>query len=92
MIENLKIGCTVSKDQLSRIPIEGITAGDVLDELDFDCWFVEYDQDAQSMREVFKNEADAISRYNELKTWEEFDVMKKLARQYQRLVEMAWGD
>ena len=26
MVENLKIGCTVSKDQLSRIPIEGITA------------------------------------------------------------------
>lgn len=24
MVENLKIGCTVSKDQLSRAPIEGL--------------------------------------------------------------------
>lgn len=76
MIGNLKIGCTVSKNQLSRIPIEGLTADDILDELDFDCWFVEYDQGGQLMREVFEDSAAATSRYNELKTWEEFDVMK----------------
>ena len=78
MIENLKIGCTVSKDQLSRIPIEGLTADNVLDELDFGCWFVEYDQDGQPMREAFEDAADATSRYGELKTWEEFDAMKGL--------------
>ena len=78
MIENLKIGCTVSKDQLNRTHIEGLTADNVLDELDFDCWFVEYDQGGQPMREVFEDEADAVARYNELKTWVEFDVMKGL--------------
>ena len=78
MIENLKIGCTISKDQLSRIPIEGLTEADVLDVLDFDCWFVEYDQGGQPMREAFEDEAVATSRYNELKTWQEYDVMKGL--------------
>ena len=34
MIENLKISCTVSKDQLSRILNEGLTADNVLDVLD----------------------------------------------------------
>ena len=78
MVEKLKIGCVVSKDQLSRILNEGITADNVLDELDFDCWFVEYDQDGQAMREVFRDEADALTRYNEMKTWEELDIMQGL--------------
>ena len=78
MIENHKIGCAVSKDQLSRIPNEGLTADNVLDVLDFDCWYVEHDQDGQPTREVFEDKADAISRCNELKASEEFDVMKGL--------------
>ena len=76
MIENLKIGCTVSRDQLSRILNENITAGNVLDELDFSSRFIECDQGGQPMREVFADEPNAAARYNELKTWEEFDVMK----------------
>lgn len=78
MIENLKIGCTVSKDQLSRVPNGELTADNVLDVLDPDCWFVEYDQDDQPMREAFEDEADAVGRYNELRTWQEYDVMKGL--------------
>ena len=79
MIENLKIGCTVSKDQVMRILTEDIDADNVLDVIDFDVWFVEYDRDSAPMREEFEDESAALARYDELKTWEEFDVMKVLS-------------
>lgn len=78
MIEKLKIGCRVLKDQVMRIRDEGIDGDNVLDAINFDCRFVEYDQNGQPMREEFEDEARAVSRYDELETWEEPDVMKDL--------------
>lgn len=78
MIENLKTGCSVSKDQVMRIVTENITADNVLDEIAFDKWFVEYELDGQKKREEFEDQSAALTRYNELKTFEEFDVMKSL--------------
>lgn len=37
MIEKLKIGCRVLKDQVMRIRDEGIDEDNVLDAIDFDC-------------------------------------------------------
>ena len=77
-IENLKIGCAVSKDQVIRFFTEDIDADDILDVIDFDKWFVEYIQDGQLLREEFECERAATARYNDLKTVEEFDAMKCL--------------
>lgn len=48
MIENIKLGCTVSKDQVIRFFTEDIDADDILEAIDFDAWFVEYIQDGGS--------------------------------------------
>ena len=77
-IENLKIGCTVSKDQVIRFFTEDIDADDILEAIDFDAWFVEYIQDGQLMHEEFECERAATDRYNELKTLVEYDAMKGL--------------
>ena len=74
MIGNLKIGCTVSKDQVIRILSEDID----LDEIDIEKWIIEYEHDGEVVREEFDNKASACSRYNELISLEEFDVMKDL--------------
>lgn len=76
MIENLKIGCAVRKDQVMRILTEDIDADNVLDAIDFDVWFVEHVRDGAPMREAFEGKNTALARCDELKTWEEFDVMK----------------
>ena len=76
MIENLKIGCVVSKDQLSRILNEDIDADNVLDVLIFEKWIVEFAQDGKTVREEFDDKNSALQRYNELKAWNEFNVMK----------------
>ena len=78
MVENLKIGCVVSKDQAMRILTESITEDNVLDELVFEKWIVEYAQDGETLREEFDDEYTALDRYNELTTWEEPDVIKGL--------------
>lgn len=78
MIENLKIGCAVSKDQVMRVLIEDIDADDVLDEIGFEKWIAEYAKDGETAREEFGDENTAPARYNELRTWNEFDVMNSL--------------
>lgn len=78
MIENIKIGCTVSKDQIMLVRTEDIDAANVLDAIDFDVWFVEYTKDGQPMREEFDDYRAALDRYDELKTWDEFNVMSDL--------------
>lgn len=75
MIENLKIGYTVSKDQVVRYITEDITVDNVLDAIDFDSWFIEYDKNGQTVREEFENACDAQARYNDLKTWVKFGVI-----------------
>lgn len=78
MIDAVKIGCTVSKDQIIRFFTEDIDADNILDAINFDTWFVEYIHDGQLMHEEFECERYATARYNELKELEEFDVMKGL--------------
>lgn len=78
MVENLKIGCIVSKDQAMRILTESIDADNVLDEIEFEKWIVEHTQDGETVREEFDSENAALARYNELKTWNEPDVTKNL--------------
>lgn len=78
MIENLKLGCALSKDQIMRIVNEDINADNVLDAIDYDVWFVEYTKDGQQMREEFESYRAMLDRYDELKTVEEFDFMKYL--------------
>lgn len=78
MIENIKIGCTVSKDQIMLALTDDIDAANVLDAIDFDAWFVEYTKDGQPTREEFEGYRAALDRYDELKTWNEFDVMRDL--------------
>lgn len=78
MIENLKLGCAFSKDQIMRIINEDINADNVLDTIDYEVWFVEYTEDGQQTREEFGSYRAMLDRYDELKTVEEFDVMKDL--------------
>lgn len=78
MIENIKIGCTISKDQIMLARTEDIDAASVLDAINFDAWFVEYTNDEHPTREEFDDYRAALDRYDELKTWDEFDVMSGL--------------
>lgn len=78
MIENLKLGCSLSKDQIMRIINEDINADNVLDVIEYDVWFVEYTKDGQQTREEFESCRALLDRYDELKTVEEFDAMKDL--------------
>lgn len=92
MIENLKIGCTVHKDQVMRILAEDIDADNVLDALDFDVWFVEHGLDGAPMREEPEDENTALSRYNELKNMGRTQRYEGLDRQCRRLCKVARGD
>lgn len=78
MIDDVKLGCTVSKDQIIRFFTEDIDVDDILDAINFDTWFVEYINDGQLIREEFECERSATARYNELENLVEFDVMKGL--------------
>ena len=88
MIENLKIGCTVSKDQVMRILTEDIDADNVLDVIDFDVWFVEYDRDSAPMREEFEDESARASPLRRAENMGRVRRYEGLERQYRRLCEV----
>lgn len=69
MIENLKIGCTVSKDQLNRIFNESLTEDNVLDALVFEKWIVEYAQDGETVREELDVMKSLIGSVHDCATW-----------------------